>query len=186
MFKINYSINGKPRWIAPDPVWWAAHWKLVAGAVGAVLLAFMLFGCSSGSGTPEVVPVVFNCQGSYTGPIVPPSQDVRIANRDRQLAEGGPLGGGVDGGIYLEGAFGFEADAACNIVKGEFILHGGQATITGGRVNADGSFAGTHIGGPFEGQVNGTGITCKVHEGGGREWVYGECGASVFTPLGKI
>jgi hypothetical protein len=152
----------------------------------AGLLAGLLAACGGGGTATSPEPAIFNCQGSYTGPIVPPPQAVRIANRDRQIAEGGPLGGGVDGGIYLEGGFGFETDAACNIVKGEFILHGGQATITGGHVNADGSFAGTHVGGPFEGQVTGTSITCKVHEGGGREWVYGECGPSAFAVGGHI
>jgi hypothetical protein len=110
--------------------------------------------------------------GHYTGRVDAPPQDVRLATRARQLADGGPLGGGVDGGIYLEGAFNFTV-LDNGRMSGEFILHGTPSQITG-VVNPDFTFSGTHEGGPFEGKVTGTSITGQVHEGGGREWVYGD------------
>jgi hypothetical protein len=135
-----------------------------------LLIPFALAACApSADPVPEAVPFV--CAGSYHGRVDAPPQDVRLANKARQLKEGGPLGGGVDGGIYLAGAFGFKVDAACNMT-GEFILHGQRSPIRG-TVQPSGSFAGGHAGGPFNGQVTGKDITGKVAEGGGREWVYG-------------
>lgn len=46
--KINFSINGVKRYIEPDYVWWAAHWKAVAIVAAVVIFAFSLSGCATG------------------------------------------------------------------------------------------------------------------------------------------
>jgi ABC-type phosphate/phosphonate transport system permease subunit len=46
--KINFSINGVKRYIEPDYVWWAAHWKKVAIVAAVVIFAFSLSGCATG------------------------------------------------------------------------------------------------------------------------------------------
>lgn len=170
MLKINYSINGQKRWISPDVEWWKAHWKAVAGFVGAVLLAIVLFGCSGGTVTSEPVPVAFNCQGSYAGEIVLPNHEERLRAYAESRARGETNeGGGVDHGFYLEGSMNLQSDAACNMT-GEFIIHG-QTSKASGHVNSDGKFAGSHEGGPFNGQVTGKTITGMIFEGGGREYL---------------
>jgi hypothetical protein len=170
MFKINYSINGQKRWVAPDPIWWAQYWKIVAGAVGVVLLASMLFGCSGGSVTPEAVPVAFNCQGTYSGAIVLPNHEERLRAYAESRARGETNeGGGVDHGFYLEGSMSLTVDSACNM-SGEFIIHG-TVSKASGHVNPDGTFSGGHEGGPFEGGVTGNQITGMIFEGGGREYL---------------
>lgn len=125
-----------------------------------------------------------DCAGTYTGRVDAPSENVRVANRNRQVAEGGVLGGGVDGGIYLAGAFGWQTDANCNIIAGNFILHGGYSTVTG-NIKASGTSTINHEGGPATIIRNGTNVTGTVNEGGGREWVYGDL-VGVFTPGGKL
>lgn len=153
----------------------------------AVVLAAaaLLSACNAGkSDTVEPIVGSTECAGTYSGRIDPPPQNIRIANRDRQIAEGGILGGGVDGGIYLEGAFGWQTDANCNIIAGNMILHGGYTNVTG-NVKAVGTSNINHDGGPVEVIRNGTAISGKVMEGGGREWVYGDL-VGVFTPGGKL
>jgi hypothetical protein len=125
------------------------------------------------------------CKGSYVGGVNPPEQSVRLANRDRQLAEGGPLGGGVDGGIYLEGSFAWETDANCNVIAGSASIFGYDLPISG-TVNKDLTFDINHIGGPISGSVDANNhITGKFMEGGGREWVHGVLNGT-FTPNGHI
>ena len=48
--KINFSINGVKRYIEPDYVWWAKHWKKVAIVVGVLVLVFSLSGCAGMGG----------------------------------------------------------------------------------------------------------------------------------------
>lgn len=129
-----------------------------------------LFDTKHEANQPAPFAVKFPCK--LNGRVDPPAQDVRIANREKQLAAGDPLGGGVDGGIYLAGAFAFDVDSAGRMV-GEFILHGNQSKITG-TLRPDGQFDGGHEGGPFKGVVTEAGVLGSVHEGGGREWVYGD------------
>lgn len=118
----------------------------------------------------EHFSVKFPCK--LNGRVDPPPQDVRIANREKQLAAGDPLGGGFDGGIYLAGAFAFDVDSAGRML-GEFILHGERSKITG-TIQPNGQFEGGHDGGSFRGVVTDAGVSGTVHEGGGREWVYGD------------
>jgi hypothetical protein len=118
--------------------------------------------------------------GAWQGRVDMPPQEVRLANRAKQLAEGNELGGGVDGGIYLEGAFGFETNAAGDVIAGEFVLHGRRSKANGNVLHGAG-----HEGGPFTAMLSGTGITGRVSEGGGREWVYGDL-VGTFIPNGRI
>lgn len=160
--------------------------KFGASAV-CIAATTLLSACNAGKSDtvdPTVVVTTKECAGTYTGRIDPPPQEVRIANRDRQLAEGGPLGGGVDGGIYLAGAFAWQTDANCNIIAGNMILHGGYTNVTG-NVQTSGTSNISHDGGPAEVIRTGTNVTGKVMEGGGREWVYGEF-VGAFTPNGKL
>jgi hypothetical protein len=145
---------------------------------------------TSGSGT---------CEGSYVGSIDAPTHEVRIAQRNRQLASIGYTltgndaidnaatgGGGEDGGIYLLGAFAFQTDASCNVVKSYGNIFGIPTTISG-KVNADKSFnlfmSDT---GPTVGSVDGNNnVTGQQQEGGGKEWVHGVMNGK-FVSKGKI
>ncbi len=156
-------------------------------------VATLVAGCNVGktdtvtalTGGTTTTSTARTCMGSYTGAVNPPDHDVRVANMQRQLAEGGPLGGGVDGGIYLEGAFGWETDANCNVIKGSAVIFGYDLPISG-TVNKDLTFNINHVGGPIDGSVDANNaITGKLHEGGGREWVYGVLNGT-FTPNGHI
>jgi hypothetical protein len=140
---------------------------------------------TSGGTTTTTSSGARTCKGAYVGAVNPPEQSVRLANRDRQLAEGGPLGGGVDGGIYLEGVFAWETDANCNVIAGSAVIFGFDLPISGA-VNKDLTFDINHIGGPISGSVDGNNhITGKLMEGGGREWVHGVLNGT-FTPNGHI
>ena len=132
---------------------------------------------SSGSGT---------CQGSYAGSIDPPSHEVRIANRNRQLASVGYTltgndavdnaatgGGGEDGGIYLFGGFAFQTDASCNVVKSAGNIFGVPTTASG-TVNADKTFNLTAPeAGPLVGAVDGNNHVTGQQQEFGKEWVHG-------------
>jgi hypothetical protein len=144
---------------------------------------------SSGSGT---------CQGSYAGSIDPPTHEVRIANRNRQLASIGYAltgndavdnaatgGGGEDGGIYLFGAFAFETDANCNVIKSRGNIFGVPTTASG-KVNADKSFSlFAPEAGPLVGAVDGNNHITGQQQEFGKEWVHGVLNGT-FTPGGHI
>ena len=105
----------------------------------AIATVALVSGCNVGksdtvagttTGTTTTTTGTRTCMGSYVGSIDAPSHEVRIANRNRQLTETGfqitgndavdnanTTGGGVDGGIYLTGAFAFETDSGCNVIK---------------------------------------------------------------------
>lgn len=139
----------------------------------------------AGSGTTTTSTKSGSCQGSYVGSIDPPSQEVRLANRDRQLAEGGELGGGEDGGIYLIGNFSFETNANCTVVKsgGDVLLH--PITIVG-TVNKDFTFnLFSPEGGPVVGKVDANNNVSGQYQEAGKEWVHGVLNGK-FTPNGKI
>jgi hypothetical protein len=163
-------------------------------AFTAVATAALLAGCNVGktdtvtttSGTTTTTSNgARTCKGSYTGAVNPPDHDVRVANMQRQLAEGGPLGGGVDGGIYLEGSFAWETDANCNVIAGSASIFGFDLPISG-TVNKDLTFSINHIGGPIVGSVDANNhITGQLQEGGGREWVHGVLNGT-FTPNGHL
>lgn len=144
---------------------------------------------SSGAGT---------CEGSYAGSIDPPSHEVRIANRNRQLASIGYVltgndavdnaatgGGGEDGGIYLFGAFAFETDANCNVVKSNGNIFGVPTTASG-KVNADKSFSLTAPeAGPLVGSVDASGHVSGEQQEFGKEWVHGVLNGK-YVSKGKI
>ena len=149
-----------------------------------------------GSTTTTTATGSSSCTGSYVGSIVPPPYEVRIANRNRQLIETGfPItgndavdnanttGGGVDGGMYLEGSYAWETDANCVVTKGTAVIFGYQFSIDG-KVNADKTFTLNYFG-PIIGSVDANNnITGQLQEGG-KTWVYGELRGK-FTPNGKI
>lgn len=73
-----------------------------------------------------------SCTGSYIGNYSPPDHAERIEARNRSLTgrgiavtgndaiDNGNAGGGdPDGGIWMAGAFAFETDANCNVIKGK-------------------------------------------------------------------
>ena len=144
---------------------------------------------TSGSGT---------CEGSYAGSIDPPSHEVRIANRNRQLADIGYTltgndavdnaatgGGGEDGGIYLFGAFAFQTDASCNVVKSGGNIFGVPTTASG-KVNADKSFnLSAPEAGPLVGSVDGNNHITGQQQEFGKEWVHGVLNGT-YVSKGKI
>lgn len=130
--------------------------------------------------TPMPLPQINSLAGIWQGRVDAPSQPERIAARDKWLAMGGELGGGVDGGIYLDGAFGFETDVHGNITKGEFVLHGIQCPTTGNIR----SWCGIP-GGEFLVSKDGRNITGRVQEGGSLSFKYGNI-FGIFTAGGKL
>jgi hypothetical protein len=171
--------------------------KLSAIAVTTVVIA----ACGSGKTdpvTPDPIIKSKGCAGSYVGGANPPSQDVRRAVRDRSLiAKGIDIngldeaqknaltgGGGLDGGMYLDGTFAFETDANCNVVKGDFVIFGYPFGISG-TVNQDRTFTLSYLG-PIVGQVNAdNSISGQLQHGGGEEYIHGVLWGT-FTPNGKI
>jgi hypothetical protein len=144
---------------------------------------------TSGSGT---------CEGSYVGSIDPPTHEVRIAQRNRQLASIGYTltgndavdnaatgGGGEDGGIYLTGAFAFQTDANCTVVKSNGNIFGIPTTISG-KVNADKSFSmDMSDTGPTVGTVDSSNHVSGQQQEYGKEWVHGVLNGT-FVSKGKI
>ncbi len=159
--------------------------------------------------TTPVAPVVTNptsLKGHYSGQIEPPPHEIRIENRNRNLANQGIAltgddsidnpktgGGGVDGGIYLAGAFQFDVDANGNITTGEFIIHGYSFPVSSGHMRPDGSFEIDASLLPVRGRWNGTSFDytptyatesargSKALEPG-NESVYGDM-VGTFTPI---
>jgi hypothetical protein len=186
---------------------WHNKFPLSLTAV-TIAASALLFGCNVGktdtvaaSGTAAgttgtTTTTKSGCTGSYVGSIVAPPYEVRIANRNRQLTETGfPItgndavdnanttGGGVDGGMYLEGSYAWETDVNCTVVKGTAVVFGYEFPIDG-KVNADKTFNLNYFG-PIIGSVDGNNdITGQLQEGG-KTWVYGELRGK-FTPNGKI
>lgn len=148
---------------------------------------------TTGTGTGK------GCTGSYIGNIEPPSHEVRIANRNRQLADVGYVltgndavdnpatgGGGVDGGIYLEGAFRFETDANCNVINSAGSQIFGIPIDIVGKVNADRTFnMFSPQAGPFVGAVDANNHITGQQQEGGKEWVHGVLNGT-FVANGKI
>jgi hypothetical protein len=136
------------------------------------------------------------CTGSYVGNVNPPPKEVRIAARNRYLTilgkkitgndaidNAGTGGGGVDGGMYLQGTFKWETDANCKVIKGVTVLHGHTFNITG-TVAADKTFT-LSFAGPIVGKVNANNVISGQVQEPGRTWVYGDM-VGTFTPNGKI
>jgi hypothetical protein len=169
----------------------------------ALLAALVASGCNAGKTdtvTPGPAPIITGkgCTGSYVGGANPPSQDVRRAVRDQSLRAKGlnpdqmteaernaaTGGGGVDGGMYLEGTFAFQTDANCNVIAGDFVIFGYPFGISG-TVNQDRTFTLSYLG-PIVGQVNSdNSITGQLQHGGGEEYIHGVLWGT-FTPNGKI
>jgi hypothetical protein len=135
--------------------------------------------------------------GTCTGRIDKPPFERRIANRDELLERKGintsgmteaqknaaTKGGGVDGGVYLDGAFAFQTNEAGNIIAGEIIVHGTRFKASG-TFKADGSFAGSaHC--SFSGKVSGTSVTGEILGGLGEEYHNGFL-VGTFTAGGKL
>lgn len=174
----------------------------------ALLSALVASGCNVGktdttttttAGTTTTTATANSkgCTGSYVGGANPPSHEVRIATRNRALAAKGIAvtgndaidnaatgGGGVDGGMYLEGTFAFQTDANCNVIAGDFVIFGYPFGISG-TVNQDRTFTLSYLG-PIVGQVNAdNSITGELQHGGGEEYIHGVLWGT-FTPNGKI
>jgi hypothetical protein len=136
------------------------------------------------------------CTGSFVGNVNPPPKDVRIAARNRYLKIlGKPItgndaidnrgtgGGGVDGGMYLQGTFKWETDANCKVIKGVTILHGHTFSING-TVPANKVFT-LSFPGPIVGKVDANNIISGQVQEPGRTWVYGDM-VGTFVKDGKI
>lgn len=168
-----------------------------------ILASLTLIACN-GSSTTEPTPGPVNpivskggCTGSYIGGFTPPAKEIRIAMRNESLTRRGiPItgddavdnantgGGGVDGGIYMEGTFAFETDANCNVIKGGSVIFGYPFGVTG-QVNQDRTFTLSYLG-PIVGQINpDNSISGQFQHGGGEEYIYGDL-YGTFTPNGKI
>jgi hypothetical protein len=164
------------------------QWVIFALVIAAVIAAVLFFrnkkdDVAAGvvvNPAPTPAPAVQTLAGIWQGRVDMPPQADRIAARDRWLASGGALGGGVDGGIYLDGAFGFETDANGNITKGEFILHGIQCPTSGNVA----SWCGIP-GGEFLVSKDGRNISGRVQEGGALSFKYGNI-VGIFTAGGKL
>ncbi len=206
--KINYSINGVKRWIAPDPVWWAKYWKIVAGVVSAVVLVLLMVGCSSGSSEPA--PVSTACYPAVIEGNVnmPPMADVLLAacidvQEAGLFVEGmtgeqcaalasTPLsnannfgGGGAYGGRYLTGSYHFEIDANGQQIADKSwlkLFSDGKYPVTGGItpacVIAMGSIGGVQISGSV---ASGKPVGRVLH-GDGKHHIYGAMDG-VFTAV---
>lgn len=132
------------------------------------------------------------CNGTYSGNIDPPEHDVRIASRNQSLTDRGiPItgddaidnaatgGGGVDGGIYLQGTFQWETDANCNVTSGEVVIFGYPFAVSG-TVGADGAFD-LYYWGRIPGRINADKtVSGKVQHAGGEEHIHGVLNG-VFT-----
>jgi hypothetical protein len=154
---------------------------------------------TSTSGTTTSTAGGKGCTGSFIGNIEPPSHEVRIENRNRQLIESGvgitgndaidnvaTTGGGVDGGIYLEGAFRFQTDANCNVINSEGSQIFGIPITIEGKVNADRTFnMFSPQAGPFVGSVDANNHVTGQQQEGGKEWVHGVLNGT-FVANGKI
>jgi hypothetical protein len=153
----------------------------------------------SGGTTTTTTTKAGSCQGSYIGSIDAPTHEVRIAQRNRQLASIGYTltgndavdnaatgGGGEDGGIYLLGAFAFETDANCNIIKSNGNIFGIPTTLSG-KVTSAFSFEGMSMTdtGPTVGTVDANGVIKGEQQEFGKEWVHGVMNGK-FTSGGKI
>lgn len=84
----------------------------------------------------------------------------------------GTGGGGVDGGMYLEGSFAWETDANCKVISGSAVIFGYVFPIDG-TVNADKTFT-LNFFGPIIGQVDANNVISGQLQEGGKTWVYGE------------
>ncbi len=167
------------------------------------ITSLMLTACGGSSSTADPVPdpiisaVGKGCTGLYVGGFTPPSKEIRISMRNQSLARRGISitgndaidnaatgGGGVDGGIYMEGTFAFETDANCNVIKGESVIFGYPFAVSG-QVNQDRTFTLSYLG-PIVGQINpDNSISGQFQHGGGEEYIYGDL-YGTFTLNGKI
>lgn len=178
-------------------------------ALTAIATATLLTGCNVGKTdtvattatgtTATTAGTGKGCTGSYIGSIEPPSHEVRIENRNRELANNGialtgndaidnpkTTGGGVDGGIYLEGAFRFETDANCNVINSAGSQIFGIPIDIVGTVNADRTFnMFSPQAGPFVGSVDANNHITGQQQEGGKEWVHGVLNGT-FVANGKI
>ena len=123
-----------------------------------------------------------------SGVVNPPSQAERIAMRDRNRANGDGDGGGLDGGIYMQGAFELKTDANGVVTSSNIIIHGTSNFTAVGRVTNDGSKSilnlkqdGIHDVGTLELIVKNNSVYGKMHHGGGKEWIYGDAVGS-YSP----
>jgi hypothetical protein len=171
--------------------------KVVENEDGSVTTTITTSSTSTTSTEPPGVGADSGCRGSYVGNIVPPPYEVRIANRNRQLIKTGfPItgndaidnkntgGGGVDGGMYLEGNFAWETDKDCNVIKGGVVIFGYDFPMFGA-VNKNRSFELGFEAGPVIGFVNGENQVAGQVQDGGETWIYGQLEGK-FTPRGKI
>ena len=100
--------------------------------------------------------------------------------RDRNRANRDGDGGGLDGGIYMQGAFELKTDANGVVISSNVIIHGTSGFTAVGRVTSSGTSilnlkeSGIHDVGILELIVNGNSVSGKMRHGGGKEWIYGD------------
>ena len=200
--KVNFSVDGKKRWISFDAVWMDEHFSGLIGFIAGVGLVLMVVGCSGG--TVETLPPVaaMNCQGSYVGSYGPPDHDERIRLRNLSLANRGIAvtgndvvdnanagGGDPDGGIWMGGSYAFETDANCNVTTGKTLIFYAYEYTIGGTVQKDGTFNLTWSGQGSAGEMRGkveadNNITGKFFHPAPDSFVYGVL-SGTFTPVVK-
>ena len=174
--------------------------------ISSSFLLAALVACSGGMNTAdtnaandaaaaEVVAESTSCYGSFVGIASAPPKSVRIAARNNRLASLTPPyiltgndaldnaatgGGGIDGGMYLEGTFDFSTDAKCAVTSGTFTIYGEVFSVFG-TVNSDRTFDLNYGYGPISGKINSNNTISGTVEEGGNDFVKGVLSGK-FTP----
>ncbi len=113
------------------------------------------------------------------GIVKPPSDAEQIAMANRNVANGDGLGGGTNGGIYMQGAFDLKTDANGVVTSSYVTIHGTPGFTAVGRVTSSGTStlnlkeSGIHDVGTLVLIVKKGKVEGKMHHGGGKEWIYG-------------
>ncbi len=169
--------------------------------------SFSLQGPANGGGSSSSSSAggsASSCTGSYVGTYdMPPSHEERIRIRNLSLVANGYAvtgndaidnanagGGGIDGGIYMQGSYAFETDANCNVVKGTTMIFYVYEYSISGNVVKGGTSTLTWSGQGSAGDMiinvdSNNGISGTFHHGAPNTFVYGVISGK-FTPNGKI
>ena len=188
--KINYSLNGVKRWIAPDTIWWSKNYGKAALVFSLVLASVvMLSGCNVGKSDTVVTTAQACFPIILEGNVDMPNHEERIIARNKELVTNGhgvsgneardnAVGGGgaPDGGMWLAGSYHFEIDANGQQIPGKSwlkLFSDTEYPVTGG-VTANCDIAMGSIGGvDIRGKIADGKSTGRVMHGDGKVWIYG-------------
>lgn len=151
-----------------------------------IVAAVMAAGCGGGglnsadqaAEDSRVAAEATSCYGTFSGNVAAPSKSVRINARNAYLTEIGYVltgddekdnkatgGGGVDGGMYLEGKVNFITNESCAITSGDVTIYNEKFTVYG-TVKSDRTFDLSYGLGKVVGRVNsGNTISGTVKDG---------------------